>query len=107
MLGSGEPYWRTKLMMLRSDPGGFADLFPAVFGRIGLWAPTGGCRPWFNISAEAGPDALISALTYQNLLAVTACRAARTGTRVLISERTTVNEIANSVWARRRRSCCR
>jgi hypothetical protein len=42
---------------------------------------------------EARPDALISALTYQNLLAIAAARAAGTGTKVLVSERTTVNDL--------------
>ncbi len=94
VLGSGEPYWRTKLMMLRSDPGGLAHLIPAV---IRPHRPLGSyprLPALVQYLRRAKPDALISALTYQNLLAVAACRAARTGTRVLISERTTVNEIA-------------
>src|SRR5688500_19816038 len=33
VLGSGEPYWRTKLMMLRSDAGGLAPFIPAVMRR--------------------------------------------------------------------------
>jgi glycosyltransferase involved in cell wall biosynthesis len=94
VLGSGEPYWRTKLMMLRADPRGLSHLYPAV---IRPRRPLGSyprLPPLVQYLRRARPDALISALTYQNLLAVAACRAAGTGTRVLISERTTVNEIA-------------
>jgi hypothetical protein len=30
VLDTSEPYWRTKLMMLRADPAGIAHLYPAV-----------------------------------------------------------------------------
>jgi glycosyltransferase involved in cell wall biosynthesis len=93
ILGTPESCWRAKLMMLRADPAGISHIFPAV---IRPRRPLGSylrLPPLVRYLRQARPDALISALTYQNLLAIAACRAACTGTRVLVSERTTVNEV--------------
>jgi glycosyltransferase involved in cell wall biosynthesis len=95
VLDRGRPYWRTKLMICRSDPVGFIQLLPTIVrpGRpLGSYPLLPSLVRYLH---QARPDALISALTFQNLLAIAACRLADTGTKVLVSERTTFNQIAD------------
>jgi glycosyltransferase involved in cell wall biosynthesis len=93
VLETSKQHWRTKLMILRADPGGLPYFYHTAFHPKRPMGSYPRLPSLVRYLREARPDALISALTYQNLLAIAAARAAGTGTKVLVSERTTVNDL--------------
>jgi glycosyltransferase involved in cell wall biosynthesis len=90
-------------LALRADPGGFRQLARPVLFPTRTSSAVGDLPGLVDYLRRERPDALLSVLSYGNLVALWARRLAGVPTRVVVSERNTLSQAAIATDRRRRR----
>ncbi len=88
---------------LRADPGGFAQMARPVLFPAGTSKTVADLPGLVGYLRRERPDALLSVLSYGNLVALWARRLAGVPTRVVVSERNTLSQSCIATSQRRRR----
>ena len=88
----GSRPWLGRALALKADPGGFRELARPVLFPLKTSASLGYLPGLTGYLRRERPDALLSVLSYGNLVALWARRLARVPTRIVVSERNTLSE---------------
>lgn len=102
-LGSGLLRPLARWQALRADPGGFAHLARPVLFPAKPSKTVGELPGLVDYLRTERPDALLSVLSYGNLVAIWARRLAGVPTRVVVSERNTLSQSCIATKSRQRR----
>jgi glycosyltransferase involved in cell wall biosynthesis len=99
----GSRPWRGRALALKADPGGFRALARPVLFPLKTSNSIGYLPGLVDYLRRERPDAMLSVLSYGNLVALWARRLAGVSTRVVVSERNTLSESQSATKKREQR----